>query len=93
MIFVSGRFVPAMALITGSVEPERRGSYLSVSTSIQHLGSGFSAYFSGKILTQGADGRLQNFPLIGILSAVFTLVCWKLASQMMNAREEAKRAA
>ena len=86
MILVSGRFVPGMALITGSVEPERRGAYLSVSTAIQHFGSGLSAYLSGKLLTQGIDGRIENFALIGWISAFFTIVCILLAPRMLNAR-------
>lgn len=86
MVLVSGRFVPAMALITGSVEPNRRGAYMSFSTSIQHMGSGLSSYMGGLILVAGPDGRLMHFEKIGYLAVVATLICLWLSGRMTGAR-------
>lgn len=82
MIFVSGRFVPAMSLITGNVEPERRGAYMSFSTSVQHMGSGLSAFLAGMILTTSPDGKLQSYGTVGYIAIFFTLVCLFLAGRM-----------
>ena len=53
----SGRMVPAMAMITGSVAPERRGGFMSANSSVQHLAAGVAAYVAGAIVTQSQDGR------------------------------------
>ena len=37
MVGMSGRMVPAMAMILGSIEPRRRGSFMSVQSSVQHI--------------------------------------------------------
>ncbi len=54
--FNVGRMIAAMAMVTSSVEPSRRGAFLSANSSLQHVASGFGAYLGGIIITENADG-------------------------------------
>jgi predicted MFS family arabinose efflux permease len=75
MICMSGRMVPAMALMTGSIEARYRGGFMSINSSVQQFSSGVAAYVSGLILGQSADGELTRFGWVGILSVGFALLC------------------
>ena len=46
-VFVPGRFGPATALVTGSVEPRLRGSFMSFNASVQQLASGVASLVGG----------------------------------------------
>ena len=79
MVFMSGRMVPAMALMTGSIEPRYRGGFMSINSSVQQFSCGVAAYCSGQVLTQNARGQLAHFPLLGVVSIVCAVCCIYLA--------------
>lgn len=79
MVCMSGRMVPAMALMTASIEPQYRGGFMSINSSVQQFACGVAAFFSGQILTQTPTGELAHFPLLGGVSIVCALACIYLA--------------
>ncbi len=79
MVLVTGRFGPAMALVSGSAEPRVRGSFMSLNASIQQLGAGLSAFLAGTLIGKGADGSLTGFGTVGWLAAAFTAAAVALA--------------
>ncbi len=79
MICMSGRMVPAMAMMTASIESRYRGGFMSINSSVQQFACGVAAYASGQILGQTPTGELTHFPLIGGLSVVCALICIYLA--------------
>lgn len=90
MICNSGRMVAAMAMITGSVEPHRRGGFLSANSSVQHLSIGFGTYVGGLIISEAPDGRLLHVPILGIVSAAATMSCLWLAGRIRPLRPTAE---
>ncbi len=78
-VLVPGRFGPAMALVTGSVAPRLRGSFMSFNASIQQLGSGTATFVAGLIIGRAADGSLTHYDWVGWLSAGCTLLAVWLA--------------
>ena len=50
MVTTSGRMVPAQALITASAAPRYRGSFMSVTASVQQMASGLASVIGGLIL-------------------------------------------
>jgi predicted MFS family arabinose efflux permease len=68
------RFVPAMTLMTSCVQPHRRGSFLSVSSAIQQLGSGFAVLIASTIIVNGAKGELYYFGWVGVVACAATLL-------------------
>lgn len=64
-MFGAGRMVPSTAMVTSSVKPENRGSFMSFNSSFRQLTNGVAAYFAGLIITIGPDGLYQNYDLVG----------------------------
>jgi DHA1 family inner membrane transport protein len=77
-----GRMIAAMAMVTSSVEPGRRGAFLSVNSSVQHVASGVGAYIGGVIVTKAADGRIEHFGTVGWFGAACTLSTLWLATRV-----------
>jgi predicted MFS family arabinose efflux permease len=75
MVCMSGRMVPAMALMTASIEARHRGGFMSVNSSVQQLAAGVAAWISGIILGQDSNGRITHFSAIGWISVGCALLC------------------
>ena len=84
MICMSGRMVPAMAMMTGSIEARYRGGFMSINSSVQQFSCGLAAYASGHIIGQSATGELTHFPWVGLISVTCILSCLYL-SQFLKA--------
>ena len=82
MVFVSGRFVPAMALVISSVHPHLRGGFMSINSAIQQLGLGAASFLAGSIIGHGADGTLTHYPVVGFIAVGATLLTIGLAWQV-----------
>ncbi|MGD9720163.1 MAG: MFS transporter [Pirellulales bacterium] len=82
MVCNVGRMIAAMALMTSSVEPHRRGGFLSANSSVQHIASGLATYVGGTLISQAPDGRLENFGTVGWIAAGATLASIWLASRV-----------
>ena len=82
MICMSGRFVPAMAIMTSAVTRRYRGGFMGVTSAMQHLASGLGSFIGGLILTQTTTG-LKGYNTVGWLStgvALLSLVlCFTLS--------------
>ena len=81
--FVPGRFGPAMALITGSVEPRLRGSFMSFNGSLQQLGAGIASLAAGLIVGRAADGSLTHYDWAGWCAVGATLIAIMLARRIV----------
>ena len=79
MVFVSGRFVPAMALVNSSVEPRLRGGFMSINSAIQQLGLGSASFLAGSLIGHAADGSLTRYWLVGFIAVGATLLAIALA--------------
>lgn len=82
MVLVSGRMVPSMALVTATVHPQRRGSFLSMNASVQQLAAGVASFGAGMILGKSSNGAIANFNIIGFISVLTTIVCVWLARNL-----------
>lgn len=85
-IFMNGRIVPAMAMVTQTVEGQYRGRFLSLNTTIQHISTGVGALISGQIVQEAfPNGPLKMYPVAGLLSVALALLGawlgWHLAVQ------------
>jgi predicted MFS family arabinose efflux permease len=78
-MFVPGRFGPAMALVTGSVAPRLRGSFMSFNGAVQQLGAGAASFAAGLIIGRGDNGALTGFEWAGWCAVGATLVAVVLA--------------
>ncbi|MGD2139742.1 MAG: MFS transporter [Burkholderiales bacterium] len=82
MIFVSGRFVPAMAIVAGAAAPDLRGAFLSFNSAIQQLGSSAATLASGFIIGHTAGGTLTGYWKSGFVAVGCTFVAIWLARKV-----------
>jgi predicted MFS family arabinose efflux permease len=73
-IFVPGRMVPAMAIVTSAVQPRLRGTFLSMNGAVQQLSSGTAAWLGGAMITSDASGRIVGYDHVGWLAVGATVV-------------------
>jgi predicted MFS family arabinose efflux permease len=69
----AGRMVSSVSLITASIEPRRRGGFMSVNSSVQHIAAGLGTVCGGLILKGGAGEPLRHFGTVGLLAVAVTL--------------------
>jgi predicted MFS family arabinose efflux permease len=73
-VFVSGRMVPGMALLTQTPEPAVRGSFMSVNGAVQSAAMGIAAWVGGLMISRTPDGLVEGYGLTGWLALVTTVV-------------------
>ncbi len=88
MVCMSGRQVPAMSMITGSVKSQYRGGFMSANSSVQQFSLGLATYVSG-LITDSPTGELRHFPIVGFMSATLVLACIPLSRFLRPAVEDA----
>ena len=88
MICMSGRFVPAMAMMTSTVESRYRGGFMSVNSSVQQFSCGLAAWISGGIIGQGPNQEITHYPIAGLVSLGCVLACIWLARFLRPASGE-----
>lgn len=70
----SARWVPATTMITSTVTPQSRGSFMSINSSVQQITAGIAASIAGVIVTKDASGALINYQYVGYLAIVVSLM-------------------
>ncbi len=82
MVLISGRMVPAMAMITSVPSPAQRGGFMSIHSSLQQLSMAGASYVSGVIVTQTATGQLLHFNWVGGISVCCMLISVFLVNRL-----------
>ncbi len=78
MVTMSGRFSPAMTMVTNAVEARYRGGFMSVNAALQQTASAGANVLAGHFVTQLPGGQLRGLPTLGYLAVgffVLTVVC------------------
>ncbi|TAF64678.1 MAG: MFS transporter [Cytophagales bacterium] len=71
-IFTTARIIPAQAITTALVPPQQRGSYMSLSSSLQQLVMGLAAFVAGNIVVKNELGNIMHYNWVGYLSVSFS---------------------
>lgn len=82
MVTTTGRYVPAMAMVTASVEPRHRGGFMSVNSAVSQVFSALAAGAAGLIVSDAPDGRLLGFGVAGWLSAALSVAALFIARRL-----------
>jgi predicted MFS family arabinose efflux permease len=91
MVTMSGRFAPAMAMVTNAIGPRYRGGFMSVNSAVQQASSGLANLAAGLIVTADTQGRLVGYPRIGMLSMAFFGLTFFLAARLRAAAPHASK--
>jgi predicted MFS family arabinose efflux permease len=69
-IGIFSRIISASALMSALPQPADRGSYMSVSSSLQQVAGGIASVIAGLIVVEAPSGELLHFDILG-----YVLVC------------------
>ena len=77
-VFVSGRMIPSMAIITSATTTSLRGTFMSLNAAVQSAAMGVAALIGGLLIHRDAAGRVEGYQWAGWLSVLLSLlaVAW-----------------
>lgn len=84
----TGRAVSSQTMVSNVTGSSNRGSFMSLNSSIQHLGTGVAALVSGYIVTEDKGGRLMHYEWVGNLSVIVLLAGFFLGRYLFRNTEE-----
>jgi predicted MFS family arabinose efflux permease len=75
-VSITARMISSQALSSAIPEPQDRGAYMSISSSLQQLAGGVASSSAGLIVSQTGDGPLENYERLGyvVSAAIVTTV-------------------
>lgn len=78
----TGRTVPGQAMTTQAVSAKTRGSFMSLNSCMQSLGTGFAGLISGWLTFSDSTFAIHHYDYLGYLSAILILICIALAIRL-----------
>jgi predicted MFS family arabinose efflux permease len=73
-VLVSARMIPTMALMNGAADPKLRGTFMSLSASLQQAAMGLGAFITGHIVSTSSTGVMTGYNYAGYLALAATLL-------------------
>jgi predicted MFS family arabinose efflux permease len=73
-VLVSGRMIPAMAIITSAAQPNLRGTFMSLNGTVQSLAMGLATTLAGFITSLDASGKIVGYSHVGYVAVFANLV-------------------
>jgi predicted MFS family arabinose efflux permease len=84
-VLVSGRFIPAMTIVTSAAQPRLRGTFMSINATVQSLAMGLATTLAGFIVSQDATGGLTGYRGVGYIAVAANLVAiWYVSRIVMH---------
>lgn len=78
----SGRMIPAQAMVSNVVSTERRGSFMSINSSVQQIFVGLASVIAGAVVVKTPSNAILNYDLTGYLSIIITLLSIVFVSKL-----------
>jgi len=86
-VLISGRMIPAMAIIASAAQPNLRGTFMSLNGTVQSLAMGLATTLAGFLITLDESGRIVGYPLVGYVAVATNLVAmWFVSRIVMHGR-------
>jgi predicted MFS family arabinose efflux permease len=74
-VFMSGRMIPGMAIVTSACNPPQRGTFMALNSAVQSLGMSTASFLGGLIISRDAQGMVLNYwgnALVGVAASLAT---------------------
>ncbi len=86
MVTMSGRFSPAMTMVTNAVGARYRGGFMSVNAALQQAASAGANILAGEMfITRTPAGHLAGMPMLGYASIAFFILTVLCAAELRAA--------
>jgi MFS family permease len=82
MVLMSGRMIPSMAIVASAANPQVRGTFMTLNSSVQSGAMGLAALLGGALISRNAEGQLQNYWLNALVATVATVSAMWLAGRL-----------
>lgn len=79
MMTGSGRFIPAMTIVSAVVKPQDRGTFMSLENASRQMSSGIASQMAGLIIGAGTAGALTNYNIVGYIGVATSLIAIYIA--------------
>ncbi|UXR66078.1 MFS transporter [Bdellovibrio bacteriovorus] len=89
---IFSRMIPSQTLMSAIPSPANRGSFMSVSSSLQQLAGGLGAIIAGAIVVQESSGLIRHFEVIGYIMVGLGLLILGMMFYINRAVENLKAA-
>ncbi|MEY4592916.1 MAG: hypothetical protein RIR18_1811 [Pseudomonadota bacterium] len=73
-VLISGRMIPSMAIITSAAQPQLRGTFMSINSTVQSASMGLATALSGFLITQDSTGLVVGYPTVGYIAVAANLL-------------------
>ncbi|HZW86914.1 MAG TPA: MFS transporter, partial [Gallionella sp.] len=80
---VSGRMIPAMAIISSAAQPKLRGTFMSLNASMQQLASGIASVIAGFIISQNSAQQIVGYGAVGYVAMAANMLAILYASRIV----------
>ena len=80
----SGRFIPAMTLISAVSQSKDRGTFMSLENATRQFATGVASQLAGLIIGTTSAGLLTNFPVVGLVGVLTTFIAIYIAFKIKN---------
>ncbi|CAN5316026.1 MFS transporter [soil metagenome] len=71
---ISSRMISSSALMTAIPEPQDRGAFMGINSSIAQVAGGIAAVLAGKIVIQTESGKLERYDMLGYVVVAGMLI-------------------
>jgi predicted MFS family arabinose efflux permease len=71
---ITARMISASTLMTAIPQPQDRGAFMSINSSIQQISGGAAAALAGVIVSQASDGKMLHYDILGYTVAASMLI-------------------
>ncbi|MDP3540502.1 MAG: MFS transporter [Azonexus sp.] len=82
-VLVSGRMIPAMAIISSAAQPKLRGTFMSLNGTVQSLAMGLATTLAGYLISLDSTGKLVGYPTVGYVAIAANLLAIVFASRIV----------
>lgn len=85
---IFSRMIPSQALMSAIPDASHRGSFMSISSSMQQIAGGIGSMLAGVIVYQRADGFIEHFEVLGYIlvgTSLMTLVMMYVINKQVAA--------
>jgi predicted MFS family arabinose efflux permease len=84
-VLVSGRMIPAMAIITSAAQPQLRGTFMSLNATVQSLAMALASTLAGFIITQDEAMHIVHYDRVGFIALTANAIAiWFVARIVMH---------
>ena len=82
-VLVSGRMIPAMAIIASAARPHLRGTFMTLNGTVQSLAMGLATSLAGFIITLDDSGRMVGYPNVGYVAIAANVLAIGIVSHIV----------